>query len=68
MLDFIRKLPQPVESDLKPKLVEFGDYTRQKTLIFDMDETLINAFPIDDKKKKSLDFGIDFEFTLPNGH
>lgn len=33
-----------------------------------MDETLINAFPIDEKKKQNLDFGLDFEFQLPNGN
>lgn len=43
LLSFIKKLPIPHESELKDKLVEFGEFTRHKTLIWDMDETLIHA-------------------------
>jgi hypothetical protein len=33
----------PPDSDLKERLVDFGEFTRHKTLIWDMDETLIHA-------------------------
>ena len=33
----------PTLEELKPKMVYFGEVTHQKTLILDMDETLIHA-------------------------
>ena len=43
LLSFIKKLPKPSEEGIAAKMVEFGDYTRHKTLIWDLDETLIHA-------------------------
>lgn len=41
LLAFIKHLPSALESEIASKAVSFGEVTRHKTLIFDMDETLI---------------------------
>lgn len=43
LLGFIRTLQPPNVSEMQDKCVEFGEFTRHKTLIWDMDETLIHS-------------------------
>lgn len=43
LLQFIKKLSAPPMENLKERMIEFGEYTRHKTLIWDMDETLIHS-------------------------
>jgi len=65
LLGYIKTLPVPDFSELRDKLVEFGDYTRHKTLIWDLDETLIHSqlLPPDQDKQHPSDFII----TLKSG-
>lgn len=44
MLRYICRLELPKESEVNKRGVEFGEFTRHKTLVFDLDETLINSF------------------------
>lgn len=44
----------------------FGDPTRHKTLIFDLDETLIHAIQIKKDSNQNLPMK-DFEFELKGG-
>ena len=59
------KLEAPSEEDIEQKSVKFGEYTRQKTLVFDLDETLINSFLIVTPEQEEQERS--FEFTLKNG-
>jgi hypothetical protein len=43
LLAYIKKLPLPSEDVIKGRNIEFGDIIRHKTLIFDLDETLIHS-------------------------
>ena len=43
LLAFIKRLPMPTEEQIETKKLEFGEITRYKTLIFDLDETLIHS-------------------------
>jgi len=46
MIDLLKAcslLPYPTMEELAPKMVKFGPKTRQKTLILDMDETLLHS-------------------------
>lgn len=43
LLSFIKRLHQPTEAEIKAKGLEFGELSRHKTLIFDLDETLIHS-------------------------
>jgi len=54
-------LQRPTAEQLSELKVKFGDQDRQKTLILDMDETLIHAKP---KIKANEDFEPDFEISL----
>jgi Dullard-like phosphatase family protein len=54
-------LERPSAEQIQDLKVEFGKVDRQKTLILDMDETLIHAKP---KIKGNEDFDFDFEITL----
>ena len=54
-------LERPTADEIKEKKVEFGPVFRQKTLILDMDETLIHAKP---KIKAYADYEPDFEISL----
>lgn len=54
-------LQRPTADQLKELKIKLGDQDRQKTLILDMDETLIHAKP---KIKANEDFEPDFEITL----
>lgn len=54
-------LERPTAEKIKELKVEFGPVDRQKTLILDMDETLIHAKP---KIKGNEDFEGDYEITL----
>lgn len=54
-------LERPSADEIKEKRVEFGPVFRQKTLVLDMDETLIHAKP---KIKAYEDYEPDFEITL----
>ena len=53
MLGYIKNLKKPDIADLNSKMVELGEITRQKTLILDLDETLIHAQIISEKNKGS---------------
>ena len=39
----MKKFPLPKEAQIKERAISFGPNKRMKTLIFDMDETLIHA-------------------------
>ena len=39
------KLPRPEPKDISDRKVQFGPFKRSKTLVLDMDETLIHAKP-----------------------
>ena len=43
LLSFIKSMPLPTEEQIASKKLEFGKITRYKTLIFDLDETLIHS-------------------------
>jgi hypothetical protein len=43
LLSYIKKLQSPSEADIRGKSIEFGEIIRYKTLIFDLDETLIHS-------------------------
>ncbi len=43
LLAFIKRMKQPSEAQIATQAIEFGDLTRHKTLIFDLDETLIHS-------------------------
>lgn len=43
LLAFIKRLHKPTEAEIASKSLEFGDLSRHKTLIFDLDETLIHS-------------------------
>jgi len=66
LLSFIKTLPMPEMSALKDKCVEFGDYTRHKTLIWDMDETLVHTF-LWMPNMETSGYNHDFIVTLKNG-
>ena len=65
MMNFIKKMKPPNEEEIQTKSVEFGELTRTKTCIFDLDETLIHS--------KIIQAGQDppanctFTIELPNG-
>jgi hypothetical protein len=43
LLAFIKRLSEPTEAQIMEKSLEFGEISRHKTLIFDLDETLIHS-------------------------
>lgn len=43
LLAFIRKLKMPSDEEISKKALQFGELSRHKTLIFDLDETLIHS-------------------------
>lgn len=43
LLNTMKHFPPPTEEQVKQRAVKFGPPKRMKTLIFDMDETLIHA-------------------------
>ena len=43
LLAFIKRLNMPTDAEISGKLLEFGELSRHKTLIFDLDETLIHS-------------------------
>lgn len=55
----------PDVSELQDKCVEFGDYIRHKTLIWDMDETLIHSQLLMPTQQTA--YNSDFIITLKNG-
>lgn len=60
LLAYIKTLKAPADADLKK--VSFGDVTRHKTLIFDLDETLLHSTPILEETQPGH---FDFEISLP---
>jgi hypothetical protein len=46
LLSFIKTLSKPSDDEILSKQVSFGEPTRHKTLIFDLDETLIQSHMI----------------------
>lgn len=65
LLNFIKKLKPPTEEQIQKKVVELGEITRMKTLIFDLDETLIHSWVLGTGKNDDLNK--DFEITLDSG-
>ena len=64
LLSYIKRLPRPSEEEIAGRLIEFGELTRHKTLIWDMDETLVHV----QYKLPGTEFhNHDFEVTLKNG-
>jgi len=43
LLSYIKRLPIPSLEEIAPKSVDFGELTRHKTLIWDLDETLVHV-------------------------
>jgi hypothetical protein len=43
LLRYVKRLPETTLDHLTSKRVEFGDYIRHKTLIWDLDETLVHT-------------------------
>jgi len=43
MMGFINKMKKPTDEEILTKAVEFGEITRHKLCIFDLDETLIHS-------------------------
>jgi hypothetical protein len=43
LLAFIKRLTPPSDAVIQSKALEFGELSRHKTLIFDLDETLIHS-------------------------
>ena len=62
LLNYIRNLKAPTLEEIKKKELSFGEITRQKTLIFDLDETLIHSLPLSQSTQDR-----DFEITMGNG-
>lgn len=69
LLKLWKNFPEPTETILKDKAVSFGEKNRQKTLILDMDETLIHAeiLPEAAKPIKDWDFTITLKSTNAEG-
>lgn len=68
ILKFIGKLTPSTDEELKERYVTLGEMDRQKTLIFDMDETLIHAFPTKlVEQQPSLASLADFSVKMKNG-
>lgn len=65
LLAYIKKLKPLPEQELESKFVEFGDLERHKTLIWDMDETLIHSTMIMPGQEGL--HAHDFIIELPNG-
>lgn len=65
MMSYIKKMKPPSDEEVKKKIVKFGELTRHKTLIWDMDETLVHA---QEKIQGSAPYNNDFEITLRSGH
>lgn len=65
LLGYIRKLRMPTDLEIASKAIEFGQFTRMKTLVFDLDETLIHSQLI--LPGKEDDTPKDFEIHLSNG-
>lgn len=64
LLKQCKEFPEPTEEMIASKAVEFGDRKRDKTLILDMDETLIHAEILPESAKPIKD--VDFTITLKN--
>lgn len=59
MLSYIKRLPDSTDEELSAKCVDFGELTRHKTLIWDLDETLVHAeYKSPDKEYYNSDFEI----------
>ena len=65
LLGYISKLHPPSEQEITKKSVEFGEITRMKTLIFDLDETLIHSTLLLSHKEPPVNKNFDIE--LSNG-
>jgi len=64
LLKTCKEFPEPTDDMLKEKAIEFGERKRDKTLILDMDETLIHAEILPESAKPIKD--VDFTITLKN--
>jgi len=65
LLQYILKMNLPTEEVVKSKSVELGEFTRMKTLIFDLDETLIHSWQITPQKQDEINK--EFEIELQSG-
>ena len=64
LLNICKSLPVPTEEELKSKFVYFGaNADRKRTLVLDMDETMLHARFLESKKDLDEDDG-DYVFTL----
>lgn len=64
LLKLCKKMEEPTEDMLKEREIQFGEKRRHKTLILDMDETLIHAEILQENAKEIKD--ADFTITLKN--
>ena len=69
LLGLMKSFPPPTEKQIEDRAVHFGDMERRKTLIFDMDETLIHAeiLPKSSTPIKDADFTITLKNTNDAG-
>jgi Dullard-like phosphatase family protein len=65
LLKLCKEFDEPTEKFLNDKAIEFGEKKRHKTLILDMDETLIHA-EILPENAKPIKKDVDFTITLKN--
>ena len=70
LLEKMKQWPEPSDDDIDSRAVEFGEQTRHKTLIFDMDETLVHAeiLPKGDPPIEDVDFKINLSSKDENGN
>lgn len=64
LLKICKTMEEPTEEMLKARTVGFGEKRRHKTLVLDMDETLIHAEILPESAKEIKD--ADFTITLKN--
>ncbi len=55
LLSFVSLLSPSTSAELESKSVTFGEQIRHKTLIFDLDETLIHSQPLIGEYKECKD-------------
>lgn len=65
-LRLCKGLAPPAQAEIDKRMVSFGKVTRHKTLILDMDETLIHAMIHDPSEEGKIE-DCDFSFILPGG-
>ncbi len=55
LLRYMSRLSKPSDKEIEERTVSFGELIRQKTLIFDLDETLINSVHLNKLTQAQID-------------